>query len=300
MQSNSNQESNDRDIDPSISVVSFFSGCGGLDLGLLGGFRFLEDDVPSLPYTILMAYDQDTKCVDTYKANIHEAVEVRDLASYAPSNMPEADLLAGGFPCQDFAMGGPRRGLDSDRGRLYESMIRYLDYHRPKMILAENVPGLSSLQRGQVLNTILSDIETSGYKVAVWTLFAPDYGVPQRRTRLFIVGVRDDLVGFPSKPTPQFAANPRSIKWAIDDLATISDESIANQSQYFRASKAKKGNGQGDELSIAHQERCRPSRRSCKRYPRQGASYSGGIEKSPLDDTEATSVGRRRCNRSRR
>lgn len=82
--------------------------------------------------------------------------------------------------------------------------------------------------------------------------FPPDYGVPQRRTRLFIVAVRDDLQGFPVMPKRTHTEEHyRTTRWAIEDLEGISDDSIPNQSQYFRASRAKKGNGQGDETTPA-------------------------------------------------
>ena len=88
----------------------------------------------------------------------------------------------------------------------------------------------------------------------VWKLFAPDYGVPQNRTRLIIVGVRKDLLrfGFPEAPvktlTPE---NYHTTRWAIEDLEEVVDESVPNQSQYFKASRARRGNGQGDETSPA-------------------------------------------------
>ena len=234
------------------SVVSFFSGCGGLDLGFLGGFSYKNIKVPKLPFKILAAYDHDGKCVQTYLHNISDNAEVLDLSSYNPSEVPAAEVLIGGFPCQDFATCGPRHGLKSTRGRLYQALIKYMKTHRPLVVIGENVPGLANMKKGDVLNTIKQDISLAGYKVEVWTLFAPDYGVPQRRTRLFIVAVRDDLHGFPIMPKRTHIEEAyRTARWAIEDLEGISDDSIPNQSQYFRASRAKKGNGQGDETTHA-------------------------------------------------
>ena len=176
-----------------------------------------------------------------------------DLSDYRPSAMPTANVLTGGFPCQDFATCGPRRGLQSERGRLYMSMLQYAEHHRPKIVLGENVPGLMNLQGGKALRTIVSDLSDCGYNVDLWRLFAPDYGVPQNRTRLFIVATRTDLVGSPKKPVPRYRDKYRSTRWAIHDLLMVEDESIPNQSQYFKASRAKRGNGQGDEVSIADQ-----------------------------------------------
>lgn len=236
----------------SHTVVSFFCGCGGLDLGFLGGFQFKGIDVPQLPFSILAAYDHDSKCVQTYIKNISSHAEVRDLASYDPGDIPSAEVLIGGFPCQDFATCGPRQGLESVRGRLYRAMIQYMEYHRPRVVVGENVPGLANIDNGGVLSTILEDISAVGYRVAVWRLYAPDYGIPQKRTRLFIIAVRNDLKGFPVMPMGTFTErNYRTTRWAIGDLEEILDESVPNQSQFFRASKAKKGNGQGDEVTLA-------------------------------------------------
>ena len=92
------------------SVVSFFSGCGGLDLGFLGGFNYNGLSHKELPFRILKAYDFDEKAIETYRLNIDEHADVLDLAHFKPQDMPAADILIGGSPCQDFATCGPRRG----------------------------------------------------------------------------------------------------------------------------------------------------------------------------------------------
>lgn len=234
------------------SVVSFFAGCGGLDLGFRGGFDYNGLVFKRHPFELLAAYDHDQKCIDTYKINVSGDAEVRDLSNYTPVDVPAADVLIGGFPCQDFATCGPRKGLHSDRGKLYLALVRYARHHQPKIIVGENVPGLANIAGGESLKTIVRDVKAEGYRVEVWTMFGPDYGVPQNRTRLFIVCIRKDLDGFPKRPEPTHLGEHRTIKWAIQDLKKVSDESIGNQSQYFRASKAKKGNGQGDEVSRAN------------------------------------------------
>jgi len=232
------------------SVVSFFCGCGGMDLGFVGGFSYKDIRIPKSSFVMLSAYDNDEKCVQTYRDNISDHAEMKDLSIFNPENVPKAEVLIGGFPCQDFATCVPRRGLKSSRGRLYQALIRYMEAHKPKVVIGENVPGLANLKKGKVLEIIRSDIENAGYKVDIWTMYAPDYGVPQRRTRLFIVAVRDDLEGFPEKPLALFKENEyRTTKWAIKDLERVIDESVFNQSQYFKASRAKNGNGQGDETS---------------------------------------------------
>lgn len=229
-------------------VVSLFTGCGGLDLGFTGGFSYKGEKYGKLPFEILEAYDNNPKCCVTYKNNIGEHITETDLSNFDLHKAPRADVLIGGFPCQDFSSCGPKAGLESDRGKLYNVLIRYMKIHRPKVVIAENVPHLEKMKSGKILSVILDDLQSAGYHFEVWKLFAPDYGIPQRRRRLFIVGVRDDIKGFPVMPHPMFSKSEyRSINWAIDDLIEIKDESVPNQSQYFLASRAKRGNGQGDE-----------------------------------------------------
>ena len=235
----------------SYSVVSYFCGCGGLDLGFRGGFKYHNEDYRKLPFNILKAYDNEPRCIETYNNYFgHDCAEVKDLSSAKPNEMPKADILIGGFPCQEFSSCGPLGGLESERGRLYQTMIAYMNEHKPRMVIGENVINLERMEKGAVLQTIKNDLSNAGYEVRVWKMFAPDYGVPQRRTRLFIVCVRSDVYeknGFPIEPKAEFKENYRSIEWAIGDLENITDNTIPNQDEYFGASKAKKGNGQGDE-----------------------------------------------------
>jgi DNA (cytosine-5)-methyltransferase 1 len=234
-----------------LTAVSFFAGCGGLDLGFLGGFSYKGTHYQKHPVDVLGAYDFDEKCIVTYKQNIGDHAKVLDLSSYDPSAIPKADILLGGFPCQDFATCGPRQGLGSERGKLYRALITYMDCHNPKLVVGENVPGLETVGGGEVLSTIIRDLESAGskgYKVHQWKLFGPNYGLPQTRTRIFLVAIRNDLDFVPTEPKKLFQQeNYRTAKWAIEDLEGVTDESVPNQSQFFLASRAKKGNGQGDE-----------------------------------------------------
>ena len=231
-------------------VVSYFAGCGGMDLGFRGGFEFRGDCFGRQPFEIVRAYDFDLRCVETYRLNISDEIEEVALNEVGPAAVPGADVLIGGFPCQDFSSCGPKKGLASARGRLYRAMVDYMDHHRPIVTVGENVPHLARIDSGNVMKRIIRDLKDAGYRVYVWDLYAPDFGIPQRRSRLFFVCVRDDIPGVPTQPEAEYQADEyRSIDWAIADLAQVSDETVPNQSQYFLASRAKKGNGQGDEKS---------------------------------------------------
>ena len=234
------------------SVVSYFCGCGGLDLGFRGGFKYHDEDYPALPFNILEAYDNEPRCIETYNDYFGAGhATVKDLATVKPEDVSKADILIGGFPCQEFSSCGPLGGLESERGRLYRTLIAYMNTHKPKIVVGENVINLERMEKGEVLKTIKKDLAAAGYAVKVWKMFAPNYGIPQRRTRLIIMCVRKDIFdkyGFPEEPEARFKDRHRSIEWAIGDLVDVTDNSvIPNQGDYFGASKAKKGNGQGDE-----------------------------------------------------
>jgi len=235
------------------SVVSYFCGCGGLDLGFRGGFIFHGEKYSKLPFNIEIAYDKEPHCVETYNGYFGEHAKSVDLSTIDVKSLPKANVLIGGFPCQEFSSCGPLGGINSERGRLYMALIAYMNEHHPAIVVGENVINLARMDDGKVLKTITTDLSNAGYEVQVWDMFAPDYGVPQRRKRLFFICVRKNLFeryGFPKKPIAGFVNNHRSIEWAIGDLVNITDDTVPNQDQFFGASRAKKGNGQGDESNM--------------------------------------------------
>lgn len=231
------------------SVLSLFCGCGGLDLGFMGGFGFLGKRYASTGFEIVEAIDNSDDAVETYKLNLDDHARLADLTSVSPSSLPATDILIGGFPCQDFSSSGPKVGLSGSRGRLYRVLVGVMEAHRPKVVVAENVPHLKRLAGGKHIETILDEFEACGYRFDVWDLFAPDFGLPQSRRRLFLVGVRDDLEGAPAPPRRTHAAAHVPIDVALADLESIADETVTNQSQFFVASRATSGGGQGDHTN---------------------------------------------------
>lgn len=181
------------------SVLSMFSGCGGMDLGFLGGFRYLDTEFSSHPFRILQAIDNDRLAIETYKLNIGDDAMVGDLTEISAENLPKTRVLIGGFPCQDFSSSGPKVGFAGARGLLYLSMIGYMRHHRPDVVIGENVPHIASLHKGIYLRKILEDIKAVGYNPAVWELFAPDFGISQSRRRIIIIATRAEI-GFPPPP----------------------------------------------------------------------------------------------------
>lgn len=231
------------------SAVSFFAGCGGLDLGFLGGFKYRGKKYGRSRVDVLRAYDFNSKAVETYRANIGPEAEVVDLSRARAEEMPAADILIGGFPCQEFSLCGPRKGLNSDRGKLYRAMVKYAKAHKPKLIVGENVSNLLYINGGWDFSVIKKEFSRAGYRCIEWAVNAADYGVPQSRSRVFVIFVRKDIEGNPERPVETHSSNWRSIEWAISDLVAVLDESVPNQSQYFKAAVASGGHGQGDEVS---------------------------------------------------
>lgn len=235
---------------PRFTAVSFFAGCGGLDLGFLGGFSYLGRDYGRTAFDVLAAYDSDPQAVETYRTNIGEHIELCDLSAAAMSDMPPADVLLGGFPCQEFSQCGPRGGLNSERGKLYQRMVAYADLHRPRVVVGENVAGLLYRDGGQAVRAIVDDFTALGYRAHVWEMHAHHFGIPQARHRVILAFVRNDLSGRLVQPVP--SADLVTAKEALQDLLKPGRSVIPNQSQYFRAARATFGHGQGDERTPAN------------------------------------------------
>lgn len=183
-----------------MRVVSLFSGAGGLDLGFIWA-----------GHEIVWANDVDKDAVETYRANIGKHV-ISGPVELIPSNsIPDCDIVIGGFPCQGFSVANINRSLEDSRNKMYLELLRVIKDKQPKYFLAENVKGLTNLDKGRVLEIILRDFEGAGYRVKHKVLDAADYGVPQHRHRVIFIGVCNDIlhdIDFPSPTHADPASNP--------------------------------------------------------------------------------------------
>lgn len=171
-----------------LKVVSLFSGAGGMDLGFLNaGFE------------IIWANDFFEDAVNSYRKNIGKHIIHGDITKISSADIPEgADVIIGGFPCQGFSVANTKRSMEDKRNFLYKEMLRIISDKRPKFFVAENVKGLLSIEGGKVFDMIKSDFENLkdkdgnviGYKVDAKILNAAEYGVPQARERVVIIGNR--------------------------------------------------------------------------------------------------------------
>lgn len=163
------------------SVISLFTGCGGLDLGFVGGFSFLDKFYPKNSFEITWANDIDKASCETFGKNFGHDIVCGDITELLNGNhslslfekpLPEeADVVLGGFPCQDFSHAGKRKGFNAKRGLLYQSMIEVIKRTKPSTFLAENVKGLMTMDNGEALRTIIRDFEKLGYNVVVISTF---------------------------------------------------------------------------------------------------------------------------------
>ena len=162
------------------TVVSLFAGAGGMDLGFQkAGFE------------IIWANDFDKDSVDTYKKNFGSHIVLGDIKDIPSSDIPNnPDVVIGGFPCQGFSINNKKRSMDDERNHLYKEMLRIIKDKKPKYFVAENVKGILSLEKGDVIKLIVNDFKKIGYDVDYKLLTASDYGVPQNRQRVFIIGNR--------------------------------------------------------------------------------------------------------------
>lgn len=172
-------------------MASLFAGAGGLDLGF-----------ENAGFDVVWANDIDSDAVATYRNNISDHIILGDVAAIKADEIPDCDVLIGGFPCQGFSLANKKRSVNDERNSLYTEYVRVLKAKKPKVFLAENVKGILSLDQGEVLKCIISDFEEAGYRVQYRLLNAADYGVPQNRLRVIIVGVREDIGKVFAYPEP--------------------------------------------------------------------------------------------------
>ena len=175
-------------------VVSLFTGCGGCDQGMVGDFIFNNKYYEKLPYELVYALDVDQKALNTHKMNFScDNVVCGDICDIPSEDIPECDVLIGGFPCQSFSTVNPTKDPFDDRANLYKQMARIAKEKKPKVIIAENVKGLMTLHKGQIFQKVKEAFESAGYTLSYKLMNAANYGVPQKRERVIIVGFRNDL-----------------------------------------------------------------------------------------------------------
>ena len=200
------------------TIVSLFSGCGGMDLGFLGGFEFMGKTYDRLPYSIKFANDISASACRTYRDNIGDHIQQGDVGMMIDAIPASCDILTGGFPCQDVSVNGKRSAGAGSRTILYKRMIEAIQKTKPAVFVAENVKGLLACDFGQ---RVLNDFDLPGYTVTSQVCLVSEWGVPQNRERLLIVGIR----GKKEFHFPNTVVNAPTAADAIGDLETMNEDS---------------------------------------------------------------------------
>jgi DNA (cytosine-5)-methyltransferase 1 len=192
-----------------MKYFSMFSGIGGFELGIQRAFNkqstpFEQDgqgtngDSDEVEHDVLptsrttplcVGYSEiDKYAIKVYERNFNGHTNYGDATKIDPSSLPDFDLLVGGFPCQAFSVAGKRMGFDDTRGTLFFDIARILAEKRPRHLVLENVKGLLSHDSGKTFQTILGVLSDLGYRVEWQVLNSKDFGVPQNRERVYIIG----------------------------------------------------------------------------------------------------------------
>lgn len=207
------------------TCVDLFSGAGGLSLGFMNA-----------GFDVLLGVDYNDAALKTFAANHGNAIPMKlDLFNHDNINRiidflternVSLDVLVGGPPCQGFSIAGPR-DMNDKRNSLYVAMVKLAERIRPRVVVLENVPGMIQTNDGIGAKRIINDFSSIGYDMTPKLLYAPDYGIPQIRKRVFFVGIRKDeaSVGKFEFPLPTFKSSEYiSCSDAIGDLPSLQKE----------------------------------------------------------------------------
>ena len=237
-----------------LKVASLFCGCGGTDVGLLGNFDFLGKHYASNNMEIVYANDIDDNACRIFEENFGIKPDNRDIRQINSNELPDFDILTGGFPCQSFsiiAQNPKRLGVKDDRGKLFFEMCRILRDKQPKCFIAENVKGLLTANQKSAFPLIMEEFKNSGYDVKHMVLNSANYGVPQKRERVIIVGFRKDLkidFIFPNQVITDedlFEPLKKVIENTVDEKYYFSDRAVEGMMK--KREKMNKGRAQDIE-----------------------------------------------------
>lgn len=164
-----------------FTAVSLFCGAGGLDMGFeRAGFR------------TIWANDFEKDACKTHQNWSRAKVVCKDISKLDIAQIPDSDIILGGFPCQGFSLSGPRK-IDDSRNVLYKHYVRIVKEKQPLIFVGENVKGLLTMGEGKIIDAIIAEFSDCGYDVFFQLVNAKDFGVPQDRERVIICGFRKDL-----------------------------------------------------------------------------------------------------------
>lgn len=234
-----------------FNLLSLFSGCGGLDLGFeLAGLKAVmgeevmeaaihdkavfDANIDNNVFNTIYVNDIFDEARETYERNAGRYIYMDKSDIRKIKEFPQADIVLGGFPCPGFSEAGPRL-VDDERNFLYLHFIRCLMQSQPKIFVAENVKGMMTLGKGEVFKQIVQDFAAAGYKIYHKLLNSAEYGVPQIRERVILVGVRNDIDFEYHFPNPTHGYGVEGLKEIVTLRDAIGDLE-AEPGDYFTGS----------------------------------------------------------------
>lgn len=226
-----------------VKIIDLFAGIGGIRLGFEQAFGDVH---------CVFTSEIDKHAVTTYKANFKDSHIFGDIKQIDENDVPDHDILLAGFPCQPFSQAGLKRGFTDTRGTLFFDIERILIAKQSKAFLLENVKQLKGHNKGETFKTIIDHLTKAGYKVFYEILKAKDFGVPQNRERIYIVGFLDHSINFEfPKPTNLPTRVGDILDDIVDEKYTISDKLWAG---HRRRKEANKLNGKGFGYSLFNKD----------------------------------------------
>jgi DNA (cytosine-5)-methyltransferase 1 len=201
-----------------MRFIDLFCGIGGFRLGFeRSGFQ------------CVFSSDFNTKVQDTYEMNFGER-PFGDITQINPKEIPDFEVLLGGFPCQPFSISGKKLGFQDTRGTLFFDVCRIIEEKKPKVIVLENVQHLVNHDKKRTFKTILISLKELGYNVTFKILNTKDFGLPQNRQRIFIVGSKKGFFDFEkinyikSSPLKDFLDNEDNFDYLMKEEYTLLDK----------------------------------------------------------------------------
>ena len=226
-----------------VKIVDLFAGIGGIRLGVEQAFGSVD---------CVFTSEIDKHAVTTYKANFKDSHIFGDIKQIDENDVPDHDILLAGFPCQPFSQAGLKKGFTDTRGTLFFDIERILIAKQPKAFLLENVKQLKGHNKGETFKTIIDHLNKAGYKVFYEILKARDFGLPQNRERIYIVGFLDHSINFEfPKPTNLPTRVGDILDDVVDEKYTISDKLWSG---HKRRKELNKLNGKGFGYGLFNKE----------------------------------------------
>ena len=228
-----------------LTIIDLFAGIGGIRLGFE---KAAMNDIQCV-----FTSEWDKFSVETYKANFGAEHIYGDITEIATEDIPNHDILLAGFPCQPFSQAGLKKGFSDTRGTLFFDIERIIEYKKPKAFLLENVKQLKGHDKGKTLEIILEHLNAIGYSnIQYKVLRARDFGLPQIRERIYIVGFLDPKTNFDfPMPTYESTKVGEILESHVDEKYTISDRLWAGHKRRKRENKI---NGKGFGYGIFNQD----------------------------------------------